>query len=119
MQSYAARTLISLPKIDPRHTLFNTKSDGYEPVPTLRNPDNAFAYDDRDKAECLADSIKTMLTHLPSIRPHKRTPGQGRNSIESLPRPEQRSGSSYSRQGENTRQKSQNQKGTRLGWNQQ
>ncbi|GBP87078.1 Probable RNA-directed DNA polymerase from transposon BS [Eumeta japonica] len=31
------------------------KSDGYLPTPDLRKPDNSFAVDDREKAECLAD----------------------------------------------------------------
>ncbi|GBP24552.1 hypothetical protein EVAR_79460_1 [Eumeta japonica] len=34
------------------------RSNDYEPIPAYRNPDNTLAFYDRDKAECLADSIK-------------------------------------------------------------
>ncbi|GBP67639.1 RNA-directed DNA polymerase from mobile element jockey [Eumeta japonica] len=38
------------------------KSDGYLPTPVLRKPDNTFAVDDREKAECLADSIEQQCS---------------------------------------------------------
>ncbi|GBP59910.1 RNA-directed DNA polymerase from mobile element jockey [Eumeta japonica] len=34
------------------------KSNGYLPTPALKKPDNSFAVDDREKAECLADSVE-------------------------------------------------------------
>ncbi|GBP55971.1 Probable RNA-directed DNA polymerase from transposon BS [Eumeta japonica] len=39
------------------------KSDGYLPTPALRKPDNTFAVDDREKAECLADSIEQQCSN--------------------------------------------------------
>ncbi|GBP88955.1 Probable RNA-directed DNA polymerase from transposon BS [Eumeta japonica] len=39
------------------------KSDGYEPVPALKNPDNTLAFEDREKAECLANSIERQCSH--------------------------------------------------------
>ncbi|GBP54804.1 RNA-directed DNA polymerase from mobile element jockey [Eumeta japonica] len=38
------------------------KSDGYEPVPALKNPDNTLAFEDREKL-CLANSIERQCSH--------------------------------------------------------
>ncbi|GBP46716.1 RNA-directed DNA polymerase from mobile element jockey [Eumeta japonica] len=39
------------------------KLDGYELVPALKNPDNTLAFEDREKAECLANSIERQCLH--------------------------------------------------------
>ncbi|GBP37032.1 hypothetical protein EVAR_31030_1 [Eumeta japonica] len=39
------------------------KSEGYEPTPALKKPDNTVAFDDRYKAECLANSIDQQWSH--------------------------------------------------------
>ncbi|GBP69245.1 hypothetical protein EVAR_96759_1 [Eumeta japonica] len=41
------------------------KSDGYEPVPALKNPDT-LAFEDREKLSVSPTALKTMLTHLPT-----------------------------------------------------
>ncbi|GBP22634.1 RNA-directed DNA polymerase from mobile element jockey [Eumeta japonica] len=39
------------------------KTDGHLPTPALKKPDNSFAVDDREKAECLADSIEQQCSN--------------------------------------------------------
>ncbi|GBP88721.1 hypothetical protein EVAR_60657_1 [Eumeta japonica] len=39
------------------------KSNGYLPTPALRKPDNSFAVDNREKADCLADSIEQQCSN--------------------------------------------------------
>ncbi|GBP85476.1 RNA-directed DNA polymerase from mobile element jockey, partial [Eumeta japonica] len=39
------------------------KSDGYKPVPALKNPNNYLAFEDREKTECLANSIERQCSH--------------------------------------------------------
>ncbi|GBP73948.1 Probable RNA-directed DNA polymerase from transposon BS [Eumeta japonica] len=39
------------------------KTEGYTPIPPLKRPDDSFALDDAEVAECLADSIETQCSH--------------------------------------------------------
>ncbi|GBP87763.1 RNA-directed DNA polymerase from mobile element jockey [Eumeta japonica] len=41
------------------------KTEGAVPSPALKKPDKFIAFDDREKAECLADSIKQQCTENP------------------------------------------------------
>ncbi|GBP70801.1 hypothetical protein EVAR_52928_1 [Eumeta japonica] len=41
------------------------KTEGAVPTPALKRPDNAIAFDDRKKAECLADSIEHQCSDNP------------------------------------------------------
>ncbi|GBP52839.1 hypothetical protein EVAR_39002_1 [Eumeta japonica] len=55
-------------EITPTHKVYwqvakALKSDGYEPVPALKNSDNTLAFVDREKAECLANSIERQCSH--------------------------------------------------------
>ncbi|GBP11871.1 Probable RNA-directed DNA polymerase from transposon BS [Eumeta japonica] len=59
---------ILMEEITPSHQAYwklakALKSDGYLPTPALRKPDNTFAVDDREKAECLADSIEQQCSN--------------------------------------------------------
>ncbi|GBP26343.1 Probable RNA-directed DNA polymerase from transposon BS [Eumeta japonica] len=41
------------------------KTEGAAPTPALKRPDNSIAFDDREKAECLADSIEHQCSENP------------------------------------------------------
>ncbi|GBP93490.1 RNA-directed DNA polymerase from mobile element jockey [Eumeta japonica] len=41
------------------------KTEGAVPTPALKRPDNSIAFDDREKAECLADSIEHQCSENP------------------------------------------------------
>ncbi|GBP22755.1 RNA-directed DNA polymerase from mobile element jockey [Eumeta japonica] len=41
------------------------KTEGAVPTPALKKPDKSIAFDDREKAECLADSIEQQCTENP------------------------------------------------------
>ncbi|GBP24962.1 Probable RNA-directed DNA polymerase from transposon X-element [Eumeta japonica] len=44
------------------------KTEGAVPTPALKKPDKSIAFDDREKAECLADSIEQQCIENPPIR---------------------------------------------------
>ncbi|GBP24697.1 hypothetical protein EVAR_15903_1 [Eumeta japonica] len=63
MQSYAARAIFPLWQIVAKAL----KSDGYEPVPALKNPGNTLVFEYREKAECLANSIEKQCSHTSTL----------------------------------------------------
>ncbi|GBP74795.1 RNA-directed DNA polymerase from mobile element jockey [Eumeta japonica] len=55
-------------KITPNHQAYwklakALKTDGHLPTSTLRKPDNSFTIDDREKAECVADSVEERCSN--------------------------------------------------------
>ncbi|GBP96590.1 RNA-directed DNA polymerase from mobile element jockey [Eumeta japonica] len=67
----------------------------------LFEPDNTLAFEDREKAECLANSIERQCSHLPMILYTSRI---GKKFVRKSPRSERRSGPSHVRRGQRTRQ---------------
>ncbi|GBP80210.1 hypothetical protein EVAR_100087_1 [Eumeta japonica] len=58
-------------KISPSHKAYwglakALKTEGAVPTPALKHPDNSIAFDDQEKAECLADIIEHQCSENPS-----------------------------------------------------
>ncbi|GBP69988.1 Probable RNA-directed DNA polymerase from transposon BS [Eumeta japonica] len=59
-------------EISPNHKAYwglakALKTEGAVPTPALKRPDSSITFDDREKAECLADSIELQCSENPSV----------------------------------------------------
>ncbi|GBP89489.1 RNA-directed DNA polymerase from mobile element jockey [Eumeta japonica] len=77
------------------------KTEGAVPTPALKRPDNSIAFDDREKAECLADSIEHQCSENPHTTQNMSGGWKRRFVIESPPT-QRRSGSNYAGRSQQT-----------------
>ncbi|GBP31501.1 hypothetical protein EVAR_84611_1 [Eumeta japonica] len=95
------------------------KSDGYVATPALKKLDNTYAVDDREKAKCLADSIKQhcSLNSLPLFPNLATSMKKEVQQKANLPPENDLPPVSLDEVQKLIRKRKTNQKGTRPGWN--